>query len=233
MESLTINDKEDDVAQLRFDPAYNNPSANVIFISSDGIGFRVEDYYLKAVSPVFKEKLCLPTKGGPIRLPETSTAIHVALNEITAAEEGTDHVEFATMVSAFELAKRFDMKGPMARIKEELHDYEEGPRMLALACQQDPIDRSLVRAAFSRFEDHMSMDKEIFLSCLSNQKKSKASPDPDNLTTEFLELLTVPGVIAFVKAMHECEIEGRYYWKCYDWARVPVAFIKHLNRLGR
>jgi hypothetical protein len=38
----------DDVTQLQFDPAYDDPSANVIFISSDGIGFRVEDYYLRA-----------------------------------------------------------------------------------------------------------------------------------------------------------------------------------------
>lgn len=64
-------------------------------------------------SPVFREMLSLPTRGGPIQLPETAKAIHVALDAVTGAEKAKGR-EFTTVVSAFELAKRFDMKGPMS-----------------------------------------------------------------------------------------------------------------------
>ncbi|KAJ9106357.1 hypothetical protein QFC21_001503 [Naganishia friedmannii] len=194
MEELTVISQGGDVdetSQLRFDAAYNDPSANAIFNSGDGISFRVEEFYLKAVSPIFKDMFALPTKGGLVQLPETSDVIRVVLNQITGAE-GEEVEAFDTMVSAFELAKRFDMKGPMASIKEELHEYWDGPKLLALACQQVPIDKPLVRTALSRFVDHMDMDSDIFRSHLDNRRKTAASPDPKNLTTNSLESLTVP-----------------------------------------
>lgn len=117
----------------------------------------------------------------------------------------------------------------MASIKEVLHSFSEGPRMLALACQQEPIDRSLVRTAFSRFNDHLTHDSNIFRSSYF----SSGTAAPENVTTEFLESLTTPGAIAYVKAMDECLIGSRSYWRRYDWVKVPVAFIKHLDHLGR
>lgn len=176
--------------------------------------------------------LSLPTKGGPIQLPENSRALRVVLNELTDAEKENEE-SLDVMSDALRLAKRFDMKGPMAKIRHELHDYQDGPGLLAVACQQNPIDRPLARTALSMFADHMRMDKAIFRFRLSNQKKGSASPEPDNLTTDFLESLTVPGALAFVKAMNDCGIDTRYYWKCYNWEKVPIAFMKNLDHLCR
>ncbi|KAJ9124356.1 hypothetical protein QFC22_001156 [Naganishia vaughanmartiniae] len=227
-----VNDTTTD--HLQFDTGHSDASANVILTSAGGLSFRIRDYCLKVVSPVFKETFALPTRGGPTELPEPSDALRVVLDEITNVDNEELPV-FDTMVTAFNLAKRFEMYGPMARIKEDLHKCRDGPRMLALAWQQTPIDRPLVRTAFSWFADDMAMDGDIFRSWFSNHKRWQASPEPDNLTTDgVLESSTKAGAVAYLKAMDRCELkESPLGWKCYDWGRVPVAFSDHLDYLGR
>lgn len=174
--------------------------------------------------------LSLPIEGDLIEIPDNSKAFRVALNAITDAEK-ENKVPLDVMVDALRLAKRFDMKCPMARIKEKLHDCCDGPRLLVVACQQTPIDRLLARTALSHFKDGMAMDGKIFRSQFSYPDTGYASPRPDNLTTDFLKALTVSGALALVKAMDDSDVTGEFTYKHYDWAKVPAAFVKHLTHL--
>jgi hypothetical protein len=185
--------------------------------------------------------LSLPTKGGPITLPETASSILVVLDCITYVDVESVP-DFDTVVAALELAKRFDMKGPKAKIKELLHDgHHKGPRLLAFACQQNPIDRVLVRFALSLFADRMTMDDKIYRSNINNEfyrgtildaDSALASPNSNNLKIGYLESLTTVGCIAFLKALDECEIarNGQRRW---NWPKIPEMFMKHLDHYER
>ncbi|KAJ9108077.1 hypothetical protein QFC19_002542 [Naganishia cerealis] len=249
MESLTIVDTEghsmgDESKPLVFHQSYNDPSANVVLTSADDISFRVDDFHLKSASlipyrvlvvtvcticsPVFREMPSLLAKGGPIKLPATTAVIRIVLDNL-ANIESKDAPSLQTMVKAWVLAKRFDLKGVIIQIKVKLHGYKDGPRLLALACQQVPIDRPLARTALSRFEMAMSKDPAVFRDTWFH-----AAVDQTNMKTEFIESLTVAGYYAFSKALTVCDLgKDAHHRRKYDWGRVPNEFIKALAFLGR
>ncbi|KAJ9104037.1 hypothetical protein QFC19_004171 [Naganishia cerealis] len=172
--------------------------------------------------------LSLPTKGGPIKLPNTTVDIRNLFDNLTNIEY-EDVPTFQSMVEALDLAKRFYMRGVISQIKLKLHGYKDGPRLMALACQQDPIDRPLARTAFSAFKDDMHLNPDVF-----RLTSRHGAPDHTNMKTEFLESLTTAGCYAFSQAMSECELSKDVHSrKQYDWTRVSSEFVKELDRLGR
>ncbi|KAJ9106426.1 hypothetical protein QFC21_001572 [Naganishia friedmannii] len=232
MEGATVNgpegpDCKEREKRLIYHSLYNDPLADVVLMSTDGIGFRIHDYYLKAASPVFRDMLSLPTRVGPIQLPETSEAIRVVLDETTNIITTGTRPSFHVMTEALQLAKRLDMKGPTVQIQERFRHYQNDVmRLFAWACQQDPVDRFLARTALSAFSNpYMKPDPEVF-----RPEVRSTTPFPKNLTPMYIESLTTVGYAAYSRAIDDCQEE---FDGSLKWQKVPNAFIRHLDRLER
>ncbi|KAJ9124393.1 hypothetical protein QFC22_001193 [Naganishia vaughanmartiniae] len=174
-----------------------------------------------------EDMLSLPTKGGPIKLPETSEAVRVVLDETTNTVTTGTRPSFDVMTQALQLAKRFDMKGPTVQIQERFRHYQNDVmRLFAWACQQDPIDRFLARTALSSFSNpYMKPDPRVF-----RPEVRFTTPLPKNLTTTYIESLTTVGYAAYSWAIEDCKEE---FDGSMEWQKVPNAFMRHLDRLGR
>ncbi|KAJ9103601.1 hypothetical protein QFC20_004757 [Naganishia adeliensis] len=219
--SLSLDD-------VKFHPKYNVAVDGVVLISSDGVAFRVEDFYLKAS----REMLSLPTKGGPIGLPETSVQIRMVLDKMTDSTEGYNSVP--DIVGALGLARRFQFTSIGLLFRQALLEINrDGPAILAYACRSRPIDRALAKSALSLFTDLMPMDREVFRRPPSCRKSEYASPALDNLETAFLESLGVIGAVAYSLALDECQAKSEYHWKSWDWSSVPEQFLENLDRLEK
>ncbi|KAJ9094647.1 hypothetical protein QFC19_007860 [Naganishia cerealis] len=174
---------------------------------------------------------CCPfrRKEARSKLPDTTAGLRIVLDNLINIESKAAP-SFQNMVKALDMAKKFDMKSVVIQIKAKLHGYVEGPRLLALACQQVPIDRHLARTASSQFKNFMNLDPDLFQVGLAY-----GVPDQTNMKTESLESLTTIGCYALSKAMRECEllVKDIYGRKEYEWARVPNEFMKALDHLER
>jgi hypothetical protein len=186
--------------------------------------------------------LGVPTKGGPIGLPETSVQILMVLDNLTDYVEGSD-VPVSDIIGAVNLARRFQLTGVVLLLKEDLfvkidHAYaakqSNAPTIFAFACQSKPIDRRLAQAALDCFEDCMPMDHAVYRTSFDSKKKRRqASPSLDNLCLAFVESLGVVGAIAYSKALDDCKEEGRNYWTSWDWSSVPHVFAAHVDQLEK
>lgn len=201
----------------------------------------------RVCSPVFRDMLAPPSTGEGISLPDNSAAVRMVFNKMTGLRRKPDP-KITDQVAAYRLAKRFDMRGVMSQIKECLiraiatnylfhHDDcpAEAPRLLAIACESIPIDRSLAKAALSMFHHEMPMDQDIYTSGLGGRRLGQANqlanPHPHNLRISYAESLTTAGYMAYSMALEECEVLNNRY--CWTWVRVPDAFCAALDRMGR
>jgi hypothetical protein len=160
---------------------------------------------------VFADMLTVSTKGGPIALPESCHVIRLVLNNITHATTTSSGDSLETLIAAYELAKRLDMIGAMAKIKEGMHGCDDWLHLLSFACSQDPIDRPLCRIALSHFEDQMRYDPGSFRSFTFESDRRAglprlASTAPQNLTFKFAESLTTAGYIAYSRAWEDSQV---------------------------
>lgn len=67
--------------------------------------------------------LSLPTKGGPIGLPETSVQIRVPLDKLTDSVDDEKYYSFtfaADFIAAIKLACRFQFNGAIVLLKDDL-----------------------------------------------------------------------------------------------------------------
>ncbi|KAJ9115328.1 hypothetical protein QFC24_007037 [Naganishia onofrii] len=172
--------------------------------------------------------LSLPTKGEPIQLPETSEALRVVLDETTNTITTGTRPSFTDMTQALQLAKRFEMDGPTVQIQERFrHYHNDVMKLFAWACQQDPIDRYLARLALSSFSKnpYMKADPTVF-----RPEVRFIAPLPRNLTSAYIDSLTPEGYAAYSGAIDDCKEE---FDGSLEWQKVPNAFMRQLDRLGK
>lgn len=181
-------------------------------------------------SPVFREMLSLPTKGGPIGLPETAVQIRMVLDKMTDNPEERA-VDVADTIAALELARRFQFTSMAQLFRQKLLDSgsnRDAPAILAHACHSRPIDRLLAKSALSLFQDLMPITSNVFRGSVSHRKGDCASPALDNLKRSFLESLGVIGAVAYALTLDDCKSTSLYHWKAWDWTVVPRRFLEHV-----
>ena len=108
------------------------------------------------------------------------------------------------------------MKGVVAQLRDPLASSmstakNEPLQLLAVACQERPIDPYLARAALSLFRGSRVMDPEGFES-RDSEDYELAMPEPTNLRIEYAESLTTAGFMAYIRAMQYCEKDSERYW---------------------
>lgn len=185
--------------------------------------------------PVFREMLSLPTKGGPIGLPETSVQIRMVLDKMTDSAEDRNGT-VADTIAALDMAGRFQFTS-MAQLFRQalLHNgsRRDAPAILAHACRSRPMDRPLAKRALSLFRDLMPFNYGVFGYAVSLRKSNCYSPSLDNLKPSFLESLGVVGAVAYALTLNECQKTSQYHWKTWDWDRVPEIFLEHVANMER
>lgn len=194
------------------------------------------------ISPVFREMFALPTKGGPIGLPETAPQIRLVLDKLTDRDDN-DKDTTSDIIAAIAFARRFQFKGAISLLTERLYGIldqpkiqNDAPLIFAFACQTNPIDCRLAQAALYRFEDEMLFDDNVYRSVLDyslRQGRGHASPRLDNLRPAYLESLGVIGALSYSKALDQCRRDTLAVPCEWDWTSVPRTFAKHVKLLSR
>ncbi|KAJ6564894.1 hypothetical protein DFH09DRAFT_1363900 [Mycena vulgaris] len=149
-------------------PPFNDPDADVILRSSDGIDFRVHRVILSQASPFFKNMFPLPQPNSEPELPTISMAESSSVLEevLRFWYPGAVPVAVRTLDKFREMAEilflKYDMQFLVPRAKRDLRDYmaEDPVAVFAIACRLSWKDialdsaKSTLRIPLRTFEAH-------------------------------------------------------------------------------
>ncbi|KAJ9103614.1 hypothetical protein QFC20_004770 [Naganishia adeliensis] len=214
----------------RFLEGYDEPSANVVLVGSDGVGLKVHDCYLKAASPFFLEMLEAGTKGGPVPLQADSLQLGFIMDRVCGKVPRWDTLKALAMTAPRpvildgrhaiwalskldEIAKKYLLIGMSEYVQQLIINYAgqnpPPPAVLLHACQSSPIHGRMASAASEAFQNEMPIwmneyfEKSTYAPRHDPAKRHFFIPEATNLRQSFVEALGVRVFFAYSRALKE------------------------------
>ncbi|RXK36737.1 hypothetical protein M231_05972 [Tremella mesenterica] len=148
---------------LKWDEYYNDPSANVIFVSSDNVHFRVHGWNLKRHSQVFADMLTLPQSAPvenshpptvkPIELDVSSKILRPFLDLFHSSLPSTLDFQLKELRALVDLCDRFETRSIKIKALDAFKPLADTDPIstFALAARHGHLE--LAKAAISHFKD--------------------------------------------------------------------------------
>ncbi|WWC99011.1 hypothetical protein V866_005905 [Kwoniella sp. B9012] len=210
------------------DPAYNDPEADFMLVSSNNVAFKVHKFYLLAHSAIFRDMISSCSTSGETtnRLEftdsqiEHSTTITIFLNTIYGRPFNLIRDSLGPFRDCIQFCKKYDCEVLLTALQAHavafLDQYISRHYIFIIAAELDDIDLAS-RAISTVGVWHWPIDEVV--------------PDPPRRrTSEEVEESKTPTSLGLSKGAGVLEITS---WPIWEFHRVPLPYVIGLMKVGR